>query len=308
MPGGNCVFNPSWLKKDCYKDWLVQDKLKPASNARCSKCLKTFDVRNMGEAALKSHMNGKKHQEQVKPLKKSSSLINNTMELQPETTDQDAGNGDDSQMTVAQWVTPATLTVKDVKPAAIATKNDVLSAEVLWALKICTSHYSHNSSEGSNLLFQRMFPDSDIASAFKCGEMKSAYLINHGIAPHFKSLLSDRLRSGSCEFVLLFDESMNSKTQNKQMDFHVRIWEGQEVRTRYYHSEFMGHATAADMDSVFETATSDLNLSNLLQLSMDGPNVNWKFYDIIHSRLQKERKKSAREESSRRKRAKKVRI
>ena len=81
---------------------------------------------------------------------------------------------------------------------------------------------------------------------------------------------------------------MNSKTQNKQMDFHVRIWEGKEVRTRYYHSEFMGHATAADMDSVFEMATSDLHLTNLLQLSMNGPNVNWKFYDTIQSRLQKE--------------------
>jgi len=107
-----------------------------------------------------------------------------------------------------------------------------------------------------------MFPDSEIVSAFKCGEMKSVYLINHGIAPHFKSLLAERLKSESCKFVLMFDESMNSKTQNKQMDFHVRFWEGQEVQTRYYHSEFMGHATAADMDNVFKMATSDLQLSN----------------------------------------------
>jgi len=77
-----------------------------------------------------------------------------------------------------------------------------------------------------------------------CGEMKSSYIINHGLAPHFKSLLSQKIKCEPREFVLLFDESMNLKTQNKQMDFHVRIWEGAEVRTRYYHSEFMGHATA----------------------------------------------------------------
>ena len=77
------------------------------------------------------------------------------------------------------------------------------------------------------------------------------------------------------------------------MDFHGHIiWEREEVRTRYYQSEFMGHATAEKMVSVFETATSDLHARNLLQLSMDGPNVNWKLYDLIQSRLQKDYHKS----------------
>ena len=31
--------------------------------ARCKLCLKSFDVENMGEAALKSHMQGKKNQQ-----------------------------------------------------------------------------------------------------------------------------------------------------------------------------------------------------------------------------------------------------
>lgn len=72
----------------------------------------------------------------------------------------------------------------------------------------------------------------------------------------------------------------------------LRIWEGQEVQTRYYDSQFMGHATAADMEKVFETSTSNLHMQNCLQLSMDGPAVNWKFYDTIQSRLQKEKHKS----------------
>ena len=44
---------------------------------------------------------------------------------------------------------------------------------------------------------------------------------------------------------------------------------------RYFHSEFMGHATADDMASVFETATADLDFSSLIHILMDGPNGGW---------------------------------
>lgn len=277
------MFNSAWLKMDCYSYWLVQDKLKPSSTARCKICLKSFDIANMGEAALKSHMAGKKHQQLVPPKQTTGVVL--VEDNLPDTPDNEVteSKGISSEAIPAN-ISTATVVKRDV----IATKNDVLSAEVLWALKICCAHYSHKSSELSHLLFQKMFPDSAIASSFTCGEIKSSYLINHGIAPHFKSLLSDKLNKIDCSFVVLFDESMNCKTQQKQMDFHVRIWEGQEVRTRYYHTEFMGHATAEDMNIAFETATSGLHMTNCLQLSMDGPNVNWKFHEIVQRRLQTE--------------------
>lgn len=40
----------------------------------------------------------------------------------------------------------------------------------------------------------------------------------------------------------------------------------------------MGHATAADLKEVFEKSTDELPKAQLLQISMDGPNVNWSFY------------------------------
>jgi len=43
--------------------------------------------------------------------------------------------------------------------------------------------------------------------------MKSSYIYNHGLAPHFKSLLSQKIICEPHEFVSLFDESMNSKTE-----------------------------------------------------------------------------------------------
>ena len=271
----DCTFNGLWLSDERYRSWLVRDKIKPGSSARCSVCLKTFDIRSMGEAALKSHMNGKKHQKLMPTSRTISAVPEGTATICKIKVD-----GMESSPTTA-GDTPFKVV-----------KTDVLSAEILWALKVCTSHYSLNSSEASGALFHRMFPDSAIASSFKCGETKTSYLISHGIAPYLKSQLVEKLRSESAMFVLLFDESMNSKTQSKQMDVHLRFWIGDEVRTRYYHSEFMGHATADDMVSVFDSVMSPLQIQNMLQLSMDGPNVNWKFYDLINSKLQKDYSKS----------------
>jgi hypothetical protein len=225
MPGGKCVFNAAWLRMDCYSNWLVQDKLKPGSCARCKLCLKSFDITNMGEAALKSHMTGKKHQQLV-PQKPGASAVEHPSQfvLSANTCQTETAEGSECDKKFVE-IKASTA----VKAAPIATKNDVLSAEVLWALKICSSHYSNKSSEHSDLLFQKMFPDSAIASSFKCGEVKSAYLINHGIAPHFRYLVSDQLKGNDCQFVLLFDESLNRKTQLKQMDVHVHVWEGHEV-------------------------------------------------------------------------------
>lgn len=60
MPG-KCIFNDAWLANESYNSWLgkVQDRHK----ARCQLCLKEFDIGNMGEAAVISHMKGKKHQD-----------------------------------------------------------------------------------------------------------------------------------------------------------------------------------------------------------------------------------------------------
>ena len=48
----------------------------------------------------------------------------------------------------------------------------------------------------------------------------------------------------------------------------------------------MGHATAADMLTHFKKGMVLLNLSSSVQISMDGPKVNWKF----HHNLFQERK------------------
>ena len=48
----------------------------------------------------------------------------------------------------------------------------------------------------------------------------------------------------------------------------------------------MGHATAADMLTHFKLEMVLLNPSSLVQISMDGPNVNWKVLSQSFSRTQ----------------------
>ena len=141
MPG-DCSFNTVWLHNDRYKDWLVQDKLLPSSNARCKICLKSFDIRSMGESALKSHRNGKKHQERMNEVKTydSVSVKNKTKLLTPILTsasdqrpEAEAGNAGESSNSVQS----TSSLVRSGACALMATKNDLLSAELLWARKIC---------------------------------------------------------------------------------------------------------------------------------------------------------------------------
>ena len=60
MPG-NCSFNDVWLHKPVFKEWLRRVEGQQRK-ARCNACSKEFDIGNMGEAALTSHMDGKKTQ------------------------------------------------------------------------------------------------------------------------------------------------------------------------------------------------------------------------------------------------------
>ena len=58
-------------------------------------------------------------------------------------------------------------------------------------------------------------------------------------------------------FVILFDESLNNKSQAKQKDFHVRYW-SDKVNSRYPGSVFMGHGKASDLLEHFLKGVNDL--------------------------------------------------
>ena len=68
-----------------------------------------------------------------------------------------------------------------------------------------------------------MFPDSAFAQQFQLGKTKCSYMINHGLATHFKELLLENIGE-SPPFAILFDESMNRIAQEEQIDVYGRLW------------------------------------------------------------------------------------
>lgn len=147
------------------------------------------------------------------------------------------------------------------------TSDETLKAEILWALKAIMSHYSYKSCKGMSKLFQAMFPDSRIASQFSCGEKKCAYLICFGLTPHFKQLVKDIVKKEEV-YVLMFDESLDSVCQSKQMDIHIHSWnqDKHKVESCYYTSVFMGHGTADDMLSHFCSGIEGIPLKKVYQV------------------------------------------
>ena len=114
-------------------------------------------------------------------------------------------------------------------------------------------------------MFKSMFPDS--------------YVINHGLATHFKQILKDGITKSDC-YVVSFHESLNDITETFQI---VRYWTDVSYMSdvRYWTSSFLGHSTHSDLLKHFNESLSGLHLSRMLQVSMDGPAVNWKFFDAL---------------------------
>lgn len=279
MPG--CTFQNKWLAEDQFKGWLKKSE-ENMNAAVCSICKKTIDITSMGKTALTSHMKSKKHQEQLQ-FKSDSKGTSLDSYLSSHTASKHSDNFTVSS-SIASSSNPCS---SSASMSAFCTKDETLSAEVWLCLKTVVSNYSFSSNNDTCYVLQQMFPDSVIASNITCGETKSMYLSCYGIAPYYTQMLENKLRNGP--FVLLFDESLNRHMQKKQLDIHVRFWEDNNVNSRYYKSDFLGHACAVDLIKTFENKVEQsLCLTNILHLSMDGPNVNWSTFDKLQAKLDSE--------------------
>jgi hypothetical protein len=50
----------------------------------------------------------------------------------------------------------------------------------------------------------------------------------------------------------MFDESLNKELQKKQIDILIRTWHDNKISSRYYLSDFLGHACAVNILDTFE--------------------------------------------------------
>lgn len=153
------------------------------------------------------------------------------------------------------------------------------------------SHNSLNSSNQLSEIFQHVFQDSEIAKKFTLGRTKSSYFINHGLAPHYKNLIAKSLSPSFAPapcFVSCFDEVFNGVNNTKQFDLHLIYFN--EVKLQgtivYLGSQFTGHGSAIDLIRTFKDDYHNLNyVKNLLQISVDGPDINWKMLKTGSARI-----------------------
>ncbi|KAK6471317.1 hypothetical protein HHUSO_G29675 [Huso huso] len=127
-----------------------------------------------------------------------------------------------------------------------------------------------------------MFPDSEMTRKFPCGATKAAYLVCFGLSLYFKEKLIKDIRLSKC-YVISFDVCLNKVTQTEQMDVVVRYWSEEEFKVvvHYLDSEFLGHTQAEQLLDKIKIILSPLDPKKLLQISIDGPKINWKFLRIF---------------------------
>jgi hypothetical protein len=266
-------FLDAWLSDPLFTGWLCKDK--ELTKARCSVCHKTIELSSSGRSALTDHAKGKKHKESNEKRKSFFKPKTNTADKS--TTQETVGK----ETTNDKPIGPKQQTI-DQHVIDIQTVN----AEIIWILKGVMSGYSIRSNDDLYETFSAMFPELKSLKNFNLARTKSMYVINHGLSPHFKSLLDDSLKKSDI-YIFSFDESLNDATQTSEMDMYIRYWDDTDnrVHTRYYGSSFLGHGTHQDILTHFSELTKELDDSRLFQVSMDGPNVNLKFFREFSSQF-----------------------
>lgn len=73
------------------------------------------------------------------------------------------------------------------------------------------------------------------------------------------------------------------------MDIHVRYWDEGEhnVTVRYWAFLFLGHTQCDDLVAAFHNGLNELEETNMIQISMDGPNTNLKLLSEVQNERQK---------------------
>ena len=273
-------FQEKWLDNIKYKTWLAQapsDK----NTARCILCKKDINISTMGVSALESHAAGKRHTDLLNERKNYKDVF-----FIP--TQSSNANKTTSQKSVDSSSSCTISTRKSIN-GFMASRNSI-DAEILWCMNVVISHHSFNSCSDLKNIFTKMFPDSDIATQFTLGKTKRRYMILYGLAPYYKDKLIKQINDSIC-YIISFDEALSSIVQKCQMDVSVRCWDDkvQMVKTRYFDSQFLERPNADNQLESIKLNTESLRNESLLQLAMDGPNVNWEVLTKLNGKLVEDR-------------------
>ena len=179
-------------------------KRKDCNKAVCSLSNNAvIDIATMGVCALTSRTKGAKHQKRVRNFHPSASMFFKRYQ------------GSVSSVSSCRAEQSNTSGRVDTMLNAAA----VSHGEIRWVMKVVTSHFSYCSCINLNSLLASMFPDSQIAKSFEMLKTKCSYYIMYGLAPYHKEELIQKIEA-SPNYSILFDESLNHRLQDEQLDVH----------------------------------------------------------------------------------------
>ena len=67
------------------------------------------------------------------------------------------------------------------------------------------------------------------------------------------------------------------------MGLVITFWHtiNNQVSPRYWDSKFLSHIKADDILAKFNDSVSALDLNKMIQVSMNGPNTNWRYVKYV---------------------------
>ena len=143
----SCVFNQEWLDETINLQFLSwAEPLKDPNRVLSCFCQRSFALSNMVKRALEIHMNSDKHKRNVSAKVLSiSSYFKKLTALSRTSVPNSADTGTDTRAPCATATETNKILVASQMLTHYVCKDDVLKAEILWALKVIESHFSYNS-------------------------------------------------------------------------------------------------------------------------------------------------------------------
>ena len=220
-----------------------------------------FSIKNGGHSDVKRHCSGIKHRKNCGECSDNSKNISdNSINISDNSININEENYENNNQ------------------IELTPEEQVMKAETLQALKVVSSNYSFASTTDDAERFRLMFPDSPTAAKYQQSRTRVSYVIKHGISPYVKDLYINDFNG--TPFVFKFDETTTLQVK-KQYDGYIQYWskETNLVNSVYCGSLFVGHCFPKDLIQHFTSFCEDMKWEPdlMLQIGMDGPNVNTKF-------------------------------
>ena len=106
-----------------------------------------------------------------------------------------------------------------------------VDADIIWSLFSVRHGFSDSSMTNFVSTLSRMFPGVDKVKNLALVKDSIRCYMNYGIYPYFRALLKIEVNK-SPFIVTCFDESLNKKTQNCELDLQVRYWDVNNKRVQ----------------------------------------------------------------------------